>query len=186
MVSLLDNHYIIENPNYERYKNILNRLPAGKLKRKVKKDFNKYFVLYNKFKKLERLIPSDMDKLSASEMEELCCQARVLSPKIVALNLEFLENLKDIKNLPVKSLCSPPGHSLVRLLQFVYTKRCYELYFVQTVADMRDEYFDALASNKKWTARWRRIQIYPSVGMIIVAWAGTSVVKKLSQIWKLL
>lgn len=44
--------------------------------------------------------------------------------------------------------------------KFIYSRTTVELTFKPLVADLRYEYFDALASNRKWKARWIYIRYF--------------------------
>ncbi len=107
--------------------------------------------------------------------------------KIKMSILRFREwNLRRSNAFLQKNIKTPPANLLVRIVRFVFSKSSFENFFAQSIADMREEYFEALIANKKWLAHWRHVQIYSVTLMTIVAWISVSVFKKFSLIWKLL
>jgi hypothetical protein len=57
----------------------------------------------------------------------------------------------------------PPGFSLERFLRFLVSKKSYERVYGQIIADMREEYFEALHAGEKRKARWIVVRAYVSV-----------------------
>jgi hypothetical protein len=134
---------------------------------------------------------SKFRKISWTELETYRFTKNILTAEKPALilvsNGKFLARAS-VATAPISisKILIPPASRIVEILELVFTKSSFQKYFAQTIADMREEYFDALNQNKKWTARWRRAQIYPTIAMVLVAWAGASVAKKFVDIWKLL
>ena len=56
----------------------------------------------------------------------------------------------------------PVGSSLRGVAEFVFSKKSYEQIYDPLVSDLRFEYFEALASNRRWKARWVRARGYGS------------------------
>lgn len=57
-------------------------------------------------------------------------------------------------------MATPPGHYLLQWMRLLVGRRTYEEVVVQTIADMRQEYFEALQDAAPWRARvahWRGI-----------------------------
>lgn len=77
-----------------------------------------------------------------------------------------------------------PGGLLVTLLQFLFTKRAFDHIFSQVVNDGREEYWEALSKGDKWLARWRRVQLYLSLGIAIASWISVSAIKNFIKMWK--
>ena len=82
------------------------------------------------------------------------------------------------------SLKRPPASRLILLLQMIFTKIIIEHIFAQTIADMREEYYEALEANNKPLARWRHVQLYLSLSSTVIAWVVASTLKKLFAMWK--
>lgn len=128
-----------------------------------------------------------LSEFSSDEMVKLKKKA-----KIFDLMIDRLEQMQEIPIVtPSNSnrnsrLANAPGDKLSKLVQFIYTKKTFERVFVPTIADGREEYFEALAAGENWKAKWRHLQIYLSVLSAVVVWFGTSVVKRFSVFWKML
>ena len=68
-----------------------------------------------------------------------------------------------------KSVIAPaPGSLVLKIAEFVCTKKVYDRVFFQVVDDMRREYFEALFSSRKEKARWVVIR-----GYLALAWHVT-------------
>lgn len=100
----------------------------------------------------------------------------------IATGLDGMEDLEYL--LSVRKIVSPPANGLVSLLKFIYTKKSFEHIFAQTIADMREEYYEALEANNKSLARWRHVQLHLSLSSTVIAWVGASTLKKLFAMWK--
>ncbi len=53
-----------------------------------------------------------------------------------------------------KALQKPPGWMVLIVTEFITTKRYYERACLPAVADMREEYYEALSQNRIGKARW--------------------------------
>ncbi len=56
----------------------------------------------------------------------------------------------------------PVGSSLRGVAEFVVSKKSYEQIYDPLISDLRLEYFEALAANRRWKARWVRARGYGS------------------------
>ncbi|MEL7690484.1 hypothetical protein [Citromicrobium bathyomarinum] len=79
----------------------------------------------------------------------------------------------------------PPGSISESILRFVFPKKAFREVFAQAIADMRDEYIDALALHRKWHARWINVRGHLGLALTVAAYLATTVGKKVVQIWKL-
>ena len=68
----------------------------------------------------------------------------------------------------------PVGSSLRGVAEFVFTKKSYEQVYEPLINDLRFEYFEALASNRTWKARWVHARGYGSFLTAMVAHAAAS------------
>jgi hypothetical protein len=58
----------------------------------------------------------------------------------------------------LKTFQLPPGQKLYELADFLFSKQTNERVFFPVVADMREEYFEALSQNRIWKARWVHVR----------------------------
>ena len=72
------------------------------------------------------------------------------------LTLGFLWRNKAIFDASV--VLKAPGISMLAVAEFVFSKKQNEKVFVPIIADMREEYFEALSQSRIWKARWVRIR----------------------------
>lgn len=98
--------------------------------------------------------------------------------------LESQEKLGGDRELSTR-ISRPPGHFLRMFGEFFYSKKTFAEILEPTIADLREEYNDALIEGREWKARWVRVRGYWS----FVSAAGlTSTVglgKKLVKLWRL-
>lgn len=77
-----------------------------------------------------------------------------------------------------------PGSRLLAIAEFLYTKKIYTLYFEPIVADLWNEYQEALAKGRVWKARWMHVlyvcKFIYTMGEI---WAF-SLLSKILKVWK--
>jgi hypothetical protein len=52
----------------------------------------------------------------------------------------------------------PPGHRLLSVIEFFCPRTAYQAIVVQSAADMRQEYYEALAAGRKFKAFWVRVR----------------------------
>lgn len=78
-----------------------------------------------------------------------------------------------------------PGHYLLRIAEFAFSKKTFTEVFEPTIRDLRDEYNEALLEGRSWKARWVRSRGYWSflnaAGLTSIVGVGKNVVK----LWKL-
>ena len=55
-------------------------------------------------------------------------------------------------------LVAPPGHGLLRLGDFAFSRRTYRLVLEPVIGDLRREHAAALAAGRVWKARWVRLR----------------------------
>ncbi len=77
-----------------------------------------------------------------------------------------------------------PGSRVLNLAKFFYPRKKFERIFLQSVTDMREEYFAALASGEIWHARWIYIRGIWSVLAAAFADLPLSLVKLFVKLWK--
>lgn len=82
-------------------------------------------------------------------------------------------------------LISPPGSWARAVLSFVFSKKTFEQVYAQGIADLRDDYFEALAEGRLWEARKIVLSYYIRLVLTIGGWSLTSVLKKLVGLWKI-
>ena len=68
----------------------------------------------------------------------------------------------------------PVGSSLRGVAEFVFSKKSYEQIYDPLISDLRVEYCDALALNRRWKARWVRARGYGSFLKAVLAHAAAS------------
>lgn len=91
-------------------------------------------------------------------------------------------NFRKVTSKP--SLVRPPGSRVYAVLDFVYSRKTMERVFAPGLADMRDEYFAALAACRPWKARWVVLAYYWSVVKMIPLHAIVALGKEAFEIWK--
>jgi hypothetical protein len=71
------------------------------------------------------------------------------------------ELLKQIQELERKArfrttsaIVTPPGFRLTAVLSFLLTRKAFARYVAPVIADMQEEYIDALHTGHAWHARW--------------------------------
>ena len=57
-----------------------------------------------------------------------------------------------------RRISAPPGMLLQRIALFAFSRRTVELVVKPKIADMQQEYFDALAQGDTWHARWIHVR----------------------------
>ena len=82
-----------------------------------------------------------------------------------------------------KRLHRPPGASLLRLSEFIYSRKKYETVLRPTIVDMREEYFEALAAGRKWKSRWVRVRGIWSFGAAVGLDIPISAIGLIRKIW---
>jgi hypothetical protein len=82
----------------------------------------------------------------------------------------------------------PPGSKLLTIAEFFYSKKTYTLRFKPIVADMQQEYFEALYEKRVWKARWIHIRgcwgFISAMGLNICVSLLDKAWKAMSDNWK--
>lgn len=87
------------------------------------------------------------------------------------------------KSLQAK-VVQPPGTMLVSTLSFFYSKKKYKSLIEQAIADMREEYFEALAAGQHKKAGWIRLRGTYSVWAAVFMDVPVSLTRLVTKIWK--
>lgn len=85
-----------------------------------------------------------------------------------------------------RSIVLPPGTRLHVWTSFFYSRKTMERVFQPMLADMRDEYYAALAEGRIWKARWVRCAYYWAFLKSIGLHSLVTTVKEVASLWKLL
>ena len=80
----------------------------------------------------------------------------------------------------------PVGSSLRGIAEFVFSEKSYEQIYDPLISDLRLEYFEALASNRRWKARWVRTRGYGGFLAAMLAHAGGSGGHLVVRVWRIL
>jgi len=95
----------------------------------------------------------------------------------------------DDEKVPAKSAPSrivvAPGTALLKTLPYLCSKQVIERVFAQSIDDMREEYYDALAQDRNFLAWCVLARFWLGLFNTFVLQAGVSVAKKIHAIWKL-
>lgn len=79
----------------------------------------------------------------------------------------------------------PPGSRFLEILPYLpISKQTMDALFVPPTLDMRQEYFDALAANRPWLARARRVAWVFGMVQTIALGSGLSLAKKILALWR--
>ena len=79
-----------------------------------------------------------------------------------------------------------PGTRASRILSFIFSRKAFNEVFAQAIADMREEYADALSSNKVQQSRWIVFRDHLGLALVVAAYVGATVGKRILGIWKLI
>lgn len=92
-----------------------------------------------------------------------------------------------LARLPTKAprVHRPPGSGLLRVAEFVYSKRSYQEVLAPTIWDMQAEHFEALAAGRSIKARWITVRGRWSFLAAASAHGFVSLGKTLHRVWKL-
>ncbi len=85
--------------------------------------------------------------------------------------------------ISITKLSLPPGTTILRISRFIYTQKTFNRIFEPTIADMREEYFEAIQNEEKLKAKWINIRGHLIFVQTMIAHAGVSVVKLAKNIW---
>lgn len=87
--------------------------------------------------------------------------------------------------MPSVKVTRVPGAHVHDWLPYLFSRKTIDQTFTPALLDMRVEYFDALAVNRKWLAR--AVYVRWALGLfetIFLSW-GVSLAKKIRAVWKL-
>ena len=76
-------------------------------------------------------------------------------------------------------LALPPGYRLAKIARFLLTRGAFKRYIAPTIADMQDEYVDAVASDHRWHARWIAVRGHL---LVIPGWIYALIAGKLAAL----
>jgi hypothetical protein len=88
------------------------------------------------------------------------------------------------QRLHAVTLERPAGAVVLGILAIFVQRRHLNRVFGQTVADMREECLEAIASKKPWRYRAAWFRGHLSIAFTVIAFLGASVVKRFVEIWK--
>lgn len=89
---------------------------------------------------------------------------------------------RDMK--PAKVISNAPGSWVLRMSEFLCTKNLYERVFLQSILNMREEYFDALAKGRKEKAQWVKVRGYIALILTVTRHVIVSVFSGPAEILK--
>jgi len=84
-----------------------------------------------------------------------------------------------------EKIARPPGIFILRIINFIYSKKVAERIFEPILADMQEEYFEALSNSLKLKAKWIHLRSIFSIFIAIASQLSISVVKLFITIWKI-
>ncbi len=77
---------------------------------------------------------------------------------------------------------TPPASRLLAVSDFLFSKKIHTLVF-DAVADLREEYYEALAEKRNKKAKWVVFRGYLSVGSLLAMQLPLSMLKKIVALW---
>jgi hypothetical protein len=105
----------------------------------------------------------------------------------VALGIEL--TLADVNKRPPSSarrIVRSPGTAAERFLRCLpFSKRGKAEVFDQLIADMRQDYIEAIAARREWRARAVVLHGYATFAVTLVLYIGSAGLKRVVEIWKL-
>ena len=79
-------------------------------------------------------------------------------------------------------LSKPPGHRLVGLSEFLFTRKFHQQVISQVIADEREEYYGALKNGRTRKAQWIRIRCVVPVAIAVLAAIPSAMLSKLKSL----
>lgn len=73
----------------------------------------------------------------------------------------------------------PPGHRLAVVAEFLLTRGAFKRYVAPVIADMQEEYIEAIAAGHEWHARWIAVRGHL---LVIPNWLYAVIVGKLAAL----
>lgn len=98
-------------------------------------------------------------------------------------DVEFVDEYPPIESHNQIRVSSPPGTTLSSIADFFSSKKTRKLILTPIIADMQEEYFDALMADRIWKARWVRIR---GCCAFWQSWGISGFLKTASAVWRLL
>lgn len=92
--------------------------------------------------------------LSESRNAEAFRECRDFISRIQELSREEVVSLEKLARQRADRVCLPPGYRLTAFCRFLLPRAVFKRYVAPTIADMQEDYIDALALDHKWHARW--------------------------------
>jgi hypothetical protein len=81
---------------------------------------------------------------------------------------------------------SAPGGLLEATVRWLpFSKRGKAEVFGQLIADMRQDYIEAIAARRQWRARAVVVHGYATFGVTLIVYIGSAGLKRVIEIWKL-
>jgi len=93
--------------------------------------------------------------------------------------------LAKIISVSGKNIRYPAGHFMMKISNVIYSKKTFELIFVQLIADLREEHSDALLQGHLRHAKWIVFRGWLHFGLTVVSHAFSTIAKLFIKIWKL-
>ena len=78
----------------------------------------------------------------------------------------------------------PPGTRFLGAVRSFFGKKITERVFEQAIADMREEWLEAIVADKKRLAIWIQVRGYFGLAMAVCLQSGVNLAKRVVQIWK--
>jgi hypothetical protein len=85
-----------------------------------------------------------------------------------------------------KKLYQPPGSRLLRLAEFLCSRKTYEEVLEPAIIDLREEYHQALSAGRTWKAKWVLVRGYWSFFNAAGLMSLVRIAKSIVKIWKLI
>jgi len=84
------------------------------------------------------------------------------------------------------TIARAPGYKTLELSGMIFGKKCKEQIFEPWLADMQEEYFEAIDQEKVWKSRFIRARSWITLLNIGISIIFTSTLKKIVTLWKVL
>jgi Domain of unknown function (DUF4880) len=145
--------------------------------------------------KMDSGVLSDAERVDLHEWLEEPRNSRALSE--VRTLVGMISELPDkkaslLRRMPLKAtffgggtvsvsskIASPPGNRLAHAAKFLLTPNAYKRYVAPVIADMQQEYADAVAAGRPHYARWIALRVYL---LIVPGWLHALVAGRLAAL----
>ena len=84
----------------------------------------------------------------------------------------------------IQRIHRPPGAKMLALIEFFCSKKTYGKVFEPIIADLHEEYFEALDKQQHWKARWIRIRYTWAFFIAIGLNLSLHTIKNIVNLWK--